>query len=143
MSIDTTDTQSEFASTEDDQLDIIEQLDYKQDKSLCSARLVCRNTSKAFTRKDSSCSMLRDLSSQHKSEYVNCIAAENIVLEPGDNTIELHGVAGTEGKYSMVQMSVKIERAEFLCDIIGSGSSQLYYVISTPPTLALSRHERC
>jgi len=142
LSIDTTDTQSEFASTEDDQLDIIEQLDYKQDKSLCSARLVCRNTSKALTRKDSSGSMLRDLSSQHKSEYVNCIAAENIVLEPGDNTIELHGVAGTEGKYSMVQMSVKIERAEFLCDIIGSGSSQLYYVISTPPTLALSRHER-
>ena len=49
----------------EDLLDMMEQLDYKQDKSLCSARLVCRNSSKVLRRKDSSGSMLRDAGQLH------------------------------------------------------------------------------
>ena len=72
---------------DEDQLDMVEQLDYKQDKSLCSARLVCRNTNKVLTRKDSSGSMLRDLTQQQKADYSTCLETGDIMLEPGDNKI--------------------------------------------------------
>jgi hypothetical protein len=45
----------------DGKLDMVEQLDYKQVKSLCAARLVCRNSNNVLKRKDSSGSILLQL----------------------------------------------------------------------------------
>ena len=53
-------TEEEGEEMEDGRLDIVEQLDYKQDKSLCAARLVCRNPGKVLRRKDSSGSILKE-----------------------------------------------------------------------------------
>ena len=125
---------------ESDQLDMVEQLDYKQDKSLCSARLVCRNTNKALKRKDSSGSMLRDLSQQQRGDFQNCISVENIVLEPGLNTIKLKTVAGVEGGYTMLQMSVKIQSIEFLYDI--DKPCPLFKVISSPPVVGFNKDDK-
>ena len=47
-------------SIEPNRLDIVEQLDYKQDKSLFCARLVCKNVNKVLKRKDSSGTILKD-----------------------------------------------------------------------------------
>ena len=52
--------EEEGEEMEDGRLDIVEQLDYKQDKSLCAARLVCRNPGKVLRRKDSSGSILKE-----------------------------------------------------------------------------------
>ena len=40
----------------------MEQLNYKQDKSLCATRLVCRNSNNMLKRKASSGIILRDAS---------------------------------------------------------------------------------
>ena len=53
-------TEEEGEDMEEGRLDIVEQLDYKQDKSLCAARLVCRNPGKVLRRKDSSGSILKE-----------------------------------------------------------------------------------
>ena len=53
-------TEEEGEEMEDGRLDIVEQLDYKQDKSLCAARLVCRNPGRVLRRKDSSGSILKE-----------------------------------------------------------------------------------
>ena len=123
-----------------DQLDMVEQLDYKQDKSLCSARLVCRNSGKVLRRKDSSGSMLRDLSSLHRADYQVCLETNHTSLEPGENTIIMTSEAGGEGNYSLVQLSSNILDMELLQDINASGP--LFSVVSSQPVIAINRDSR-
>ena len=139
INLDTIDT-TDVTNGDDDQLDIVEQLDYKQDKSLCSARLVCRNTLKVLKRKDSSGSMLRDLSQQQKSDYQFSLSADSVTLSPGVNNVKVETVAGAEGQYTMTQMSVMIQGVEFLYDI--TGTCPLYQVIMCPPVISVNKDVR-
>ena len=51
-------------------LEFYEHVDYKQDKSLSSVRLVCKNATKVLRRKDSSGCMLKDgFGSIHRSDF--------------------------------------------------------------------------
>ena len=121
--------------SETDMLDMMEQLDYKQDKSLCSARLVCRNTYKVLKRKDSSGSMLRDLSAQQRGDYEQSLKAETVTLSPGANTIRVHTVAGKKGEYSTSQLSISLQSNEFLEDI----SLPLFSVVTSDPVVSLNK----
>ena len=123
-----------------DQLDMVEQLDYKQDKSLCSARLVCRNSNKVLRRKDSSGSMLRDLTNLHLANYQICLEALEASLEPGENTLTMTAVAGEEGNYSLVQLSTNILGMELLQDVTTTGP--LFRVVSSQPVISLNRDSR-
>merc|ERR1719347_2322530 len=124
-----------------DQLDMVEQLDYKQDKSLCSARLVCRNSNKVLRRKDSSGSMLRDLSSLHRANYDICLENVEISLEPGLNTFTMTATAQEVGTYSLVQLSTNILDMELLQDIT-STTNPLFSVVSCQPIISLNRDSR-
>ena len=124
----------------EDLLDMMEQLDYKQDKSLCSARLVCRNSSKVLRRKDSSGSMLRDLSQLHRANFTICLESLDVSLQPGLNTITMTAQAGGEGTYSLVQLSTIIHQMELLQDI--ATSSPLFSVVSSQPVISLNRDSR-
>ena len=121
--------------SETDMLDMMEQLDYKQDKSLCSARLVCRNTYKVLKRKDSSGSMLRDLSAQQRGDYEHSLKAETVTLSPGANTVRVHTVAGERGDYSLSQLSISLQSNEFLEDI----SLPLFSVVTSDPVVSLNK----
>lgn len=121
----------------EDLLDMIEQLDYKQDKSLCSARLVCRNSNKVLRRKDSSGNMLRDLSNLNRANFNICLESLDTSLQPGLNTINMTAVAGGEGTYSLVQLSTNIHHMELLQDIVSSGP--LFSVVSSQPVISLNR----
>ena len=70
---------------EEGRLDIVEQLDYKQDKSLCAARLVCRNPGKVLRRKDSSGSILKE-GQITKADYSGGPIKEDEDFQPGTNT---------------------------------------------------------
>ena len=62
-----------MAGEEPNKLDIVEQLDYKQDKSLFCARIICKNANKVLKRKDSSGLYSRTASS---SEETTPLASE-------------------------------------------------------------------
>ena len=124
----------------EDLLDMMEQLDYKQDKSLCSARLVCRNSSKVLRRKDSSGSMLRDLSNLHRANFTICLESLDTTLEPGINNVSMTALAGGEGNYSLVQLSTCLQQMELLQDL--PSSSPLFRVVSSQPVVSLNRDTR-
>ena len=126
---------------EGDLLDMVEQLDYKQDKSLCSARLVCRNTYKVLKRKDSSGSMLRDAGQLQRGDYTQAVWAESVVLEPGTNTVTLETEAGAEtGDYTMVQMALRVPGGEALLE--PRAGVRLYSVATTAPAVSLDKEAR-
>jgi len=129
------DTGEDGPGSETDMLDMMEQLDYKQDKSLCSARLVCRNTYKVLKRKDSSGSMLRDLSAQQRGDYEHSLKAERVSLTPGANTVQVQTVAGAAGDHSLAQLSIRIKGNEFLEDI----SLPLFSVVTSSPEVSLNK----
>jgi len=121
-------------------LDMVEQLDYKQDKSLCAARLVCRNSNNVLKRKDSSGSILRDGTQLQKGDYSLCLELENTLIEPGTHTYKLNTVAGKEGKYMMTQMSSQMRQVDFIHPIGQSQSS--FTVTSSPPIISLNRDSK-
>jgi len=120
-------------------LDMVEQLDYKQDKSLCAARLVCRNSSNVLKRKDSSGSILRDVSQLQKGDFSLSLELENILIEPGSHTYKMETTAGKEGKYMMTQMSAQMQQLD-LIHTLGSQSS--FIVTSSPPIISLNRDSK-
>ena len=133
--MDNVDTGEAGPVSDTDMLDMMEQLDYKQDKSLCSARLVCRNTYKVLKRKDSSGSMLRDLGVQQRGDYEHSLKAETMTLSPGANTVQVHTVAGEMGDYSLAQLSISLQGNEFLEDI----SLPLFSVVTSDPVVSLNK----
>ena len=110
------------SSVEPNKLDIVEQLDYKQDKSLFCARLVCRNANKVLRRKDSSGTILKD-GQLKRGDYSSCLSVDHLVLEPGTSKYLVKATAGTEGKYTMTQMSIQLKQLDFLDSICVSGQS--------------------
>jgi len=120
----------------DGKLDIVEQLDYKQDKSLCAARLVCRNSNNVLKRKDSSGSILRDASQLQRGDYSLCLEKDNVLLEPGTHTYKVDTVASQEGKYMMTQMSVQMQQLDLIHNI---GTQASFNVTSSPPVISLNR----
>jgi len=117
-------------------LDMVEQLDYKQDKSLCAARLVCKNSDKVLKRKDSSGSILKDASQLQKGDFTLCLEESNLVLEPGVHTYKVATVASKEGKYMMTQMSAQIHQLDLIHNI---GTQSFFTVTSSPPVITLNR----
>jgi len=136
------DMQVEADTTEGEpggKLDIVEQLDYKQDKSLCAARLVCRNSNNVLKRKDSSGSILRDASQLQRGDFNLCLEVENVLIEPGNHTYKVETMAGKEGKYMMTQMSAQMQQMDFLHSV---GSKAFFTVTSSPPIISLNRESK-
>eukprot|EP00092_Neocalanus_flemingeri_P030096 GFUD01032674.1.p1 GENE.GFUD01032674.1~~GFUD01032674.1.p1 ORF type:complete len:1160 (-),score=402.30 GFUD01032674.1:238-3717(-) len=123
----------------DGKLDMVEQLDYKQDKSLCAARLVCRNSNRVLKRKDSSGSILRDASQLQRGDFSLCLEKDNLLLEPGTHTYKVETVASQEGKYIMTQMSAKLQQLDLIHNICTISS---FTVTSSPPTISLNRESK-
>ena len=117
----------------------MEQQDYKQDKSLCAARLVCRNSNNVLKRKDSSGSILRDASQLQKGDFSLCLDMENVLIEPGTHTYKVETLAGQEGKYMMTQMSAQMEQIDFIHNI---GPKTFFTVTSSPPIISLNRESK-
>ena len=136
ISLDSVDGEGEAEVEGDmDMLDMVEQLDYKQDKSLCSARLVCRNSYKVLKRKDSSGSMLRDSGTHQRGDCTQVVRAEGVTLAPGANTVQVETLAGKSGEYRLVQMSTRIQSNEFLEDL----SHPLFSVVTSSPVVSLNK----
>jgi len=129
--------EGEVEELEDGRLDIIEQLDYKQDKSLCAARLVCRNSNMVLRRKDSSGSILKELGQLKKTSSTMSLLAENVEIHPGTRTYQLKTVMEEEGKYNLTQLSVVLRQLDFLTDLPGLKSS--FTVTSMKPAVVLNR----
>ena len=122
---------------EDGRLDIVEQLDYKQDKSLMAARLVCRNPGRVLRRKDSSGSILKEGGVVRRATYGPCLEARDMELVPGTQTYRLTTVAGEEGRYQLLQLSVALQPGlELLADLPSLPS---FTVTSVRPAVALHR----
>jgi len=120
-------------------LDMVEQLDYKQDKSLCAARLVCRNSNSVLKRKDSSGSILRDATQLQKGDFSLCLEVDNILIEPGTHNYKVNTMAGQEGKYIMTQMSAQMQQLDFMHSIDSQAS---FTVTSSPPIISLNRDSK-
>jgi len=125
-------------SLEPNKLDIVEQLDYKQDKSLFCARLVCRNSNRVLKRKDSSGTILKD-GQLKRGDYTFCLSTEDLVLEPGVHKYIIKAKAGEEGRYTMTQMSIQLKQLDFLHSITTAG--QRFQVTSEPPVIVVNKGE--
>merc|ERR1719341_2961547 len=129
-------TEEEGEEMEDGRLDIVEQLDYKQDKSLCAARLVCRNPGKVLRRKDSSGSILKE-GQLARADYTGGPNRVEDDFVPGTHTYRLSCVAGGEGKYRLTQLSITTKQLDLLCPL--TTTTALFSVTSVKPAVALNR----
>ena len=129
--------EGEGGELEDGRLDIVEQLDYKQDKSLCAARLVCRNPDKVLRRKDSSGSILKEVGQVRRGDYTVSIGTDEVEVMPGTHTYRVHTVAGEEGKYELRQLSLRLQQLDFLTELPPHKSP--FTVTSMRPAVALIR----
>ena len=83
--------------------------------------------------------MLRDLAQLEKHGFTQCLETSNIILEPGDNVVQVEARAGPEdGGYVMSQMLVQVKSVEFLYDITEQ-QCPLFSVGSIAPTLSLDK----
>ena len=128
--------EAEGEEPEDGRLDIVEQLDYKQDKSLCAARLVCRNPGKVLRRKDSSGSILREAAGLARADYTRCLEAREVEVLPGTHTYTLATVAGPEGRYLLAQLSLSLRQ---LCLLAPLPARAAFTVSSLRPAVAVTR----
>lgn len=107
-------------STESDEPDLpedtgrlvlVESLEYKQDRSLQCARIVCKNAVKVLKRKDSSGTILKD--GQLKlADYSSCLRAANLEIRPGLQTVQLVATAGQQGQYSVTQVAPRYSQED-------------------------------
>jgi hypothetical protein len=129
-------------SSKDDErrLVIAEQFDFKQDKSLSSVRLVCKNAGAILRRKDSSGSILRDGSAKKGSFVFNLSKVGPVTLQPGLNAVVVEAAAGPVGRYEVNQMSIEAGEEGKLDFVFGARSLRAeasFSVVSEPPTISI------
>lgn len=124
-------------SEETNRLLITEQFDRKQDKTLASTRLLCRNAAQILKRKDSSGMILRD-GNIKKADYTFAFRLVHVSLKPGGNCFELNTVAGPVGKYDLSQLSVQHKKLNFILANLKESLSKSFSVISELPSLSIN-----
>ena len=117
-------------------LEVGPQLDYKQDGSLCAARLVCRNSGQLLRRKDSSGLLAADCPA--RADYTECLEAGELVLQPGENWVEVRGRVGREGEYRPCQLSARLAQLDLLqgCPSLAGPAVK---VVTRPAVVSLVR----
>ena len=118
--IDTNESTLDDSCVQDEnRLEMSETFDYKQDKSLASVRLVCKNSARVLKRKDSSGTFLQE-GSIKKTDFTHCfqITPEDKVLKPGSNNFTLTTTCHDIGQYTLNQLCVKAldKKMELLSD---------------------------
>jgi len=142
---DVTDTATIQTGSEDEnRLEFYEHFDYKQDKSLSSVRLVCKNATKVLKRKDSSGSILKD-GYVKKSDFTHCFSlsddGKGLELRPGLNEFNLKTVAGSQvGCFFVNQLSVQTleGKIDLLAEKWPQGKRLKYSVITEPHSYSIS-----
>ncbi|XP_058058025.1 trafficking protein particle complex subunit 10 [Anopheles bellator] len=95
-------------------LPVILHLDYKQDNTLSGASVACDNPVKQPVRRSSS--TRRKVSPTQRSDFTHCVGSEQVLLQPGPNTVTLKTKATRVGTWSFRQLSVQIQSVEFLSE---------------------------
>jgi len=117
---------------------LLEKLEYKQDKSLCAARIVCRNATKLLKRKDSSGTILKD-GQLKPADYTHSLQIDNVLIEPGINKYEMEGLAGKKGVYTLNQMSLHMKQLNLLQNI--PLPTPAFTVTTEEPVIILNKGE--
>ncbi|XP_049885562.1 trafficking protein particle complex subunit 10 [Pectinophora gossypiella] len=98
-------------------LQITSQLHYKEDKTLQKATLECQNPKVTLKRSDSS--KYRKPSATVRNDYQHSFSADNLILKPGINEINLEYPAKTCGTFKLGQVSLLVEKKlEFLSNVL-------------------------
>ncbi|XP_030375969.1 trafficking protein particle complex subunit 10 [Scaptodrosophila lebanonensis] len=109
------------------------QLSYKQDNTLASASVACETPKKSQPVRRTN-STKRKLLPSVQADFTNFVQAENVILQPGPNTIELKAKATRVGRWQFEQICIIMSSLEFL-------SEQLPYTpsfeICTKPATAV------
>nr|CAD7438798.1 unnamed protein product [Timema bartmani] len=117
-------------------LSMVEHLDYQQDKSLSSASMASKNT-KQFLRRSDSHGRYRKTSVAARSDFSYCLSAEDIVINPGRNTVTLRCKAREKGLYRLGQLSLHVaSNLEFLSGTLTPRVG--FEVTREPPSVTLN-----
>nr|CAD7265179.1 unnamed protein product [Timema shepardi] len=117
-------------------LSMVEHLDYQQDKSLSSASMASKNT-KQYLRRSDSHGRYRKTSVAARSDFSYCLSAEDIVINPGRNTVTLRSKAREKGLYRLGQLSLRVaSNLEFLSGTLTPRVG--FEVTREPPSVTLN-----
>uniref|UniRef100_A0A7G3AZJ4 Putative transmembrane protein n=1 Tax=Lutzomyia longipalpis TaxID=7200 RepID=A0A7G3AZJ4_LUTLO len=89
-------------------------LDYKQDGTLEIASVVCETKGKQPLRRSSS--TRRKISATTRKDFTNCLSADNVIVKPGINVVELRAKATRIGMWMFEQLSIQINPLDFLSE---------------------------
>lgn len=110
-------------------------LDYKQDNTLNCASVVCNNKGKQLIRRTSS--TRRKVSPTVRNDFTNNVNCNNVVIKPGPNAIELKCKATRVGQWRFKQLSVCVQKLEFLSEILPPRIVSRPFEITTKPASAI------
>ena len=131
---------------DENRLEFGEHFDYKQDRSLSSVRLVCKNATKVLRRKDSSGSILKD-GIVKKADFTYCFnlcpkeSDSQLVLEPGRNNYTLKIDASSNvGSFCLNQLSIQVlnGKLDLLTDRWPQAKRLRYAVITEAHSFSVS-----
>ncbi|XP_024942928.1 trafficking protein particle complex subunit 10 isoform X2 [Cephus cinctus] len=115
-------------------LPVYSYLDYKQNKSLGSARVINKSSKPIVKRSDSA--KHRKPSINVKGDFINALTCKAFTLKPGINTFTLTRLVDQPGIYKVGQLSLIVEKKlEFLSPILNP--RLCYEVAKTQPTIFL------
>ncbi|KAG1691507.1 Trafficking protein particle complex subunit 10 [Nymphon striatum] len=119
---------------DDNRLNLYEKFEYKQDHSLNSSSIQCRNSDTVLSHSDSH-HWLMKAREPVKEPVQLSMDAQNVCLAPGINEIKLSVEAGDPGVYSLTQLVIKSHNMEFIETNIYPTCS--YQVIMQQPSMQL------
>lgn len=120
-------------------LNIVETLDYQQDKSLAAANVACPNVKHHLRRQDSQ-GRSRKPSVATRGDFSRSISAENFQLSSGKNTVVLRAKLEEEGWFRVGQALISLGGLDFVSGTITPRIS--YEVVGTPITVSLIKGEK-
>ena len=118
-------------------------LEYKQDKSLSTASVLCSNPHKVLRRRDSHSTLYSTDRSVVKEALEDYLLVENVTIRPGKNTLTLTTMVTKRGSYIAGQVILATERVEFVCGKSSVRCPPLSLeVVSENPKVFLGRKDR-
>ncbi|CAG7734427.1 unnamed protein product, partial [Allacma fusca] len=115
-------------------LEIGQQLDMKQDKTINGGRLMCHNSHQALRRKDSQMKV-GDLQVL-KTDFSMAAKIKDVIINPGANVIVLKANVTSPGQYRLSQMSIEIKHFELVSPRMGCRYK--FLVEKTPGKIGIS-----
>lgn len=98
-----------------DMLPFTIELDYKQDNTLSGARVVCEGSKEKVRRTSSGKS---ENSPVTRSDFMNALVVENVLIHPGINILSMTTKASQVGIFNFKQISIQFQNLDFLSKCI-------------------------